>query len=162
MLSPNSSRHEYHPSKMDVHLKSRWWEPNRGGLSPRGNVIEIESPQTGLSTPILPSPQLSPYAILLLLLPFLRIFCLFVPHTLNTTERCLPCFIPLGIVVVKAGPVPREQKEKKAFEGERIMVLFSFLLLESVIFRGKKYFFSEGETQKEKLNLFLPSFTLLG
>ena len=138
MLSPNSSRHEYHPSQMDVHLKSRWGESNRGGMSPRGNVIEIESPPTGLSTPILPSPQLSPYAILLLLLPFLRIFCLFVPHTLDTTERCLPCFIPLGIVVVKMGPVLEKQKEKKAFEGERGMVLFSFLHFLRLNLKGKK------------------------
>jgi len=138
VLSPNSSRHEYHPSKMDVHLKSRWWEPNRGGLSPRGNVIEIESPQTGLSTPILPSPQLSPYAILLLLLPFLRIFCLFVPHTLDTTERCLPCFIPLDIVVVKMGPVLQEQKEKKASEGEQVHVSLSFLPFSKRYFRGEK------------------------
>lgn len=125
------------------------WKCNRNQKPPNGTL----NPDTAVP------PTLS-LRYIAFTASVLRIFCLFVPHTLNTTERCLPCFIPLGIVVVKMGPVLRKQKDKKASEGERAQVSLLFLLFQNLDFRGKKNILSGKELQKEKLHLFLPYFSL--
>lgn len=98
-----------------------------GGQSPHGNVTETESPPTGLSTPIPASPQLSPYAILPLLISLCVISRNSHPHLSDTTKRCLPCFIPLGIVVVKMVQVLSGQKRKKTSDKEGTPIWIPFL-----------------------------------
>jgi hypothetical protein len=60
------------------------------------------------------------------------------------------------------GPVLKQQKEKKASEGERAQVSFLFLPFSTLNFWGKKNILPGKEPRKEKLHLFLPSFSLWG
>ena len=116
------------------------WKCNRNQKPPNGTL----NPDTAVP------PTLS-LRYIAFTASVLRIFCLFVPHTLNTTERCLPCFIPLGIVVVKMGPVFKQQKEKKTSEGEQVQVSFLFLPFPNLDFRGKKKYFVRKGTPKRKI-----------
>jgi len=60
------------------------------------------------------------------------------------------------------GPVFKQQKEKKTSEGEQVQVSFLFLPFPKLNVRGKKNIFPRKAPGKEKLHLFLPSFSLWG
>ncbi len=125
------------------------WKCNRNRKPPNGTI----NPDTAVP-PTLSLRYIAFTASVYAYLLFIR------PTHLNTTERCLPCFIPLGIVVVKAGLALFAQKEKKALEGGNSFVSISFCLCEFSGFRRKKYFFWKRVGGKEDLLLILPCFRL--